>query len=113
MEAVYLQRRMIPLNSLIPEDVQHPRPLRVINVKIVDWFIDTADKNKLKYQLLFTVKNWHHLEIALTFDHDYDLLSFHLVRLYERVPYPWKLVNYLRTIVRHNHTSYFAVAYVN
>ena len=58
-----------------------------------------------------TVKNWHHIEIAATFDTEYDLLAFELVRLYERVPYPWELINYIKVKKGHLNASYFAVTY--
>jgi hypothetical protein len=40
-------------------------------------------------------------------------LSFELARLYERVPYPWELVNFIRLRKGSINASYFAVTYRN
>lgn len=39
------------------------------------------------------------------------MLSFSFERLYERVPYPWQLNNYVVVKSGHLNASYFAVAY--
>jgi hypothetical protein len=47
----------------------------------------------------------------MTFDEDYDLLFFELTRLFERVPYPWELTNYIKIRKGALNASYFAVTY--
>lgn len=47
----------------------------------------------------------------ITFDTEYDMLAFELVRLYERVPYPWELSNYIKLKKGALNASYFAVSY--
>jgi hypothetical protein len=61
---------------------------------------------------LFTVKNWHHLEVEITLSDENDVLFFKLVRLFERVPYPFELVNYMKIKKGHLNASYFAVSYI-
>lgn len=68
---------------------------------------------RIEYVLLLTVRNWHHIELMFEFDEDYDLLSFQLVRLYERVNYPWELTNYIRLRKGSLNGSYFALSYRN
>lgn len=67
-EAVYLQKRLLDLNRMIPESVKHPTPLRVININIVDYTVRTQPRMKIEYVLLLTVRNWHHIELMLIFD---------------------------------------------
>lgn len=102
---------MFALNNLIPKSIAHPTPLRVININMIDYTVRTSPKLKTEYVFILTVKNWHHLELYFEFDADYDLLSFELVRLYERVPYPWELTNYIRLREGYLNASYFAVNY--
>lgn len=47
----------------------------------------------------------------MEFDEDYDLLAFQLVRLYERVSYPWELTNFIRLRKGSLNASYMAVNY--
>ena len=105
---------MVHLNRLIPDSAMHPSPLRVLNIDIIDYTIMTKNNfTKLEFIFLLTVKNWHHLEVMITFDSDYDLNAFELVRLYERVPYPWELTNYLKIKKGSLDASYFGVSYRN
>ena len=53
------------------------------------------------------------MEIMVTFDREYDLNAFQLVRLYERVPYPWTLVNYMKIKKGSLDASYFGLSYRN
>lgn len=63
-EAVYLQRKMVALNKLIPDSALHPNPLKVINIDIVDYTIKTKNTTtNIEYIFLLTVKNWHHIEL--------------------------------------------------
>ena len=68
---------------------------------------------KLEFIFLLTVKNWHHLEVMITYNSFYDLTAFELIRLYERVPYPWELTNYIKVKKGSLDASYFAVSYRN
>lgn len=47
----------------------------------------------------------------LTFDEDYDLLFFEVARLFERVPYPFELTNFIRVRKGALNASYFGVTY--
>ena len=49
----------------------------------------------------------------LVFDEDYDLQSFEVSRLFERVSYPWELSNYIRLRKGSINASYFALSYRN
>lgn len=63
--------------------------------------------------ILLTVRNWHHIELMIVFDAEYDLMQFQLTRIYERVPYPWELTNFIRLRKGSLNASYFAVSYRN
>ena len=90
----------------------HPAPLKVLNIKTIDYTVMSKEnKTEIEFIFLLTVKNWHHLEIMTKFDTEYELLSFELIRLYERVPYPWQLTNYIKIRLGALNASYFAVAY--
>lgn len=60
-----------------------------------------------------TVKNWHHIEIEITLDSRNNVLFFELTRLFERIPYPAELQNYLKVKKGSLNASYFAVPYIN
>jgi len=66
-EIVYLSKRYIPLEQILPHEIKYPTPLRVQNIAIHFAF---DDQNKtVEYYLLLSVTNWHHMELMLTLSH--------------------------------------------
>ena len=48
----------------------------------------------------------------MTFNTHNNLMFFELTRMFERVPHPWDLFNYVNLRIEYN-ASYFGVAYRN
>lgn len=48
----------------------------------------------------------------MTLDEEADILFFNLARIFERVPYPWELTNYIALRNGALNSSYFAVSYL-
>jgi hypothetical protein len=97
------------MSKIIPKEVKYPTPLRINSINI-HYFYE-VDNKTLEYYLLLSVANWHHMEIMLTLNHNDDLLSFKLERLFER--FPWTLGNYLKYKRGKSYETYFAVPYID
>lgn len=76
----------------------------------IHYYISYDKDNTAQYYLLFTIANWHHLELLLVMDRTDNIKLSKVLRLFERIP--WELGNYFR-LKRGWEKSQFAVPYVD
>lgn len=107
-ELVYLSKKYIALDDIIPHQIKYPSPLKVQNIAI-HYAYDEG--KEVEYYLLLTVQNWHHMEIMLTLDHQDEILGHKVERLFER--FPWTLQNYFKYKRGRTYSTFFAVPYVD
>lgn len=100
---------MVDLQKHIPSSLQPPSRLRLLTVTI-HYYISYDKDVTAQYYLLFTIANWHHIEVLLVLDRNDNIQQGKILRMFERIP--WELGNYVK-IRRHWQRSQFAVPYVN
>jgi hypothetical protein len=65
----------------MPPQTRPPTPMRVMTINIHYYVTGNQDKS-VKYYLLLTVANWHHMEISITLDYQDNIRDFKLHRMF-------------------------------